>query len=386
MGGKSEEAPTADPERVISVVDEPEGPPSAEPEDVREYLRDLFQEEEERMIPIDIAGFGLAALLTVIVWFVAFAPAEEIPVAEVAFNGAYLALTLALFLVSRGFEVQTLTAGWQVFALGRLVDLLSGLTVDAPPLTDPILVWALTVVGLTAITLGFRRAVIKRQGEVSALRRQTERLEKFASVIAHDLKSPLSVAQGRLDLAGAADEDAPENLSEAALALDRMELLLDDLTTLAREGTTVRETSAVELEPVAQEVWELTLTFDAQLSFVDPPRIAADQTRLEQLLLNLFQNAIDHAGTDVHVEVGSLPEDDGFYIADDGPGIPAEDRNRVFDSGYTTAENGSGFGLETVRRVAEAHGWSVIATESDEGGARIEIRDVELLPRPMDNP
>lgn len=378
MGGRSD-GPSTD-GGVIDVVDEPEGPRSAEPEDIREYVRDLFEEEEPGPVPLDIVGFGGVALGTVVVWFAAFPVASEINPAVVTFEGAYFALTLALFLVSRGFEVRTLTVGWQVFAMGRLVDVLGDVTVDAEPFTDPFLVGLLTVVGLTAITLGFRRAVVKRQAEVAALRRQTARLEKFASVIAHDLKSPLSVAQGRLDIAGASAPEADEDLSEAAIALDRMELLLDDLTTLAREGSTVDDPEGLELDAVAQEVWDLTLTFDAELVFDDPPRLAADQTRLEQLLLNLFQNAVDHAGTDARVEIGRL--DDGFYVSDDGPGIPPEERDRVFEGGYTTSDDGSGFGLETVRRVAEAHGWSVMATESAMGGARIEIRGVDIIARP----
>jgi signal transduction histidine kinase len=74
--------------------------------------------------------------------------------------------------------------------------------------------------------------------------------------------------------------------------------------------------------------------------------------------------------TDVTVTVGDFAE--GFFVADDGPGIPEQDREVVFERGYSTAD-GTGYGLAIVAELATAHGWSVTATESESGGARIEI-------------
>jgi signal transduction histidine kinase len=76
----------------------------------------------------------------------------------------------------------------------------------------------------------------------------------------------------------------------------------------------------------------------------------------------------------VGVTVGDLP--DGFYVADDGPGIPASKRDTVFDVDYSTSDDGTGFGLRIVEQIAEAHGWTVEVTEGREGGARFEITGV----------
>ena len=70
--------------------------------------------------------------------------------------------------------------------------------------------------------------------------------------------------------------------------------------------------------------------------------------------------------------------EDGFYVEDDGPGIPEENRTDIFDSGYSTTGEGTGFGLSIVKRVAEAHGWDITVTESEVGGARFEITGVEF--------
>jgi signal transduction histidine kinase len=73
----------------------------------------------------------------------------------------------------------------------------------------------------------------------------------------------------------------------------------------------------------------------------------------------------------VTVTIGEL--DDGVYVADDGPGIPPEEREDVFEAGYSTSGSGTGFGLSIVEQVAEAHDWTVRVTESASGGARFEI-------------
>jgi len=101
--------------------------------------------------------------------------------------------------------------------------------------------------------------------------------------------------------------------------------------------------------------------------------VLADPGRLKRLLQNLFRNAAEHGGD--RVVVGDLS--DGFYVADNGPGIPENRRDEVFESGHTTSESGTGFGLAIVERIAEAHGWEVTLTAGADGGARFEFTGVE---------
>jgi signal transduction histidine kinase len=77
----------------------------------------------------------------------------------------------------------------------------------------------------------------------------------------------------------------------------------------------------------------------------------------------------------VTVTVGD--SDGGFYVADDGPGVPPEERHRAFEPGYSTNPDGTGFGLQVVQRVAEVHGWTVELVESADGGARFEVTGVD---------
>jgi len=102
--------------------------------------------------------------------------------------------------------------------------------------------------------------------------------------------------------------------------------------------------------------------------------VTVDTSRFRQLLENLFRNAADHAGDGTTVWLDALKDDPGFYVADDGPSIPADRRDRAFERGYTTAEDGSGFGLTIVAEIVTAHGWEVDLAESHEGGARFESR------------
>lgn len=104
--------------------------------------------------------------------------------------------------------------------------------------------------------------------------------------------------------------------------------------------------------------------------------IDADEPYLRHLFRNLLENAVEHGGPDVTVTVGEL--DDGFYVADDGPGIPTDERDAIFEEGYTTAgdNGGTGLGLAFVRKLAEVYEWDVTVAESEEDGARFEFRNV----------
>ncbi len=204
---------------------------------------------------------------------------------------------------------------------------------------------------------------------------QNDQLDQFISVVSHDLRNPLTVAKGRLDLAAA--ECDSDHLDPVDRSLDRMDVLIDDLLTLARAGDDVRERERVDLAELCDRRWNTVATAAATLVVEADGKFRADRSRLEQLLENLFRNAVEHGGDDVTVRVGDL--DDGFYLADDGPGIPEENRKAVLEDGFSTSETGTGLGLMIVTAVADGHGWDVTVTDSIEGGARIEITGIESI-------
>ncbi len=222
-----------------------------------------------------------------------------------------------------------------------------------------------TVIALTTDVTDAKR----RERE---LKRRAERLDEFASVVSHDLRNPLAVASGALEQARA---DGDDHLGEAADALVRMEELIEDLLALARAGEDLGETTGVSLDDLVRECRRTVATNGATVAVRAERSVAADRSRLRQLFENLLRNAVDHGGDDVAVEVGDL--EDGFYVADDGPGIPTEDREAVFEAGRSTDAEGTGFGLNIVHRIADAHGWSVAVVDSEAGGARFEVTGVE---------
>ena len=217
---------------------------------------------------------------------------------------------------------------------------------------------------------------------IEELDRQNERLEQIVRAVSHDLQNPLSVLNGRLELARAETDD--DHLETAAEMVDRMDRLIDDLLTMARQGRTLNETRPIELRTAFERCWGVVNTPGSEATLVDDPIIVADPTRLQQLLENLLDNAVEHGGPEARVEIGSVG-DEGFYVADDGPGIPPEKRDAVFGLGHSTATDGSGFGLTIVREIADAHGWALRVTESAEGGARIEVLGVETEPSASDS-
>ncbi|WP_115864102.1 PAS domain S-box protein [Halorussus litoreus] len=199
--------------------------------------------------------------------------------------------------------------------------------------------------------------------------RQNERLDRFTSVVSHDLRNPLQVAQGRLDLLS--EECDSEHAAAIEGALDRMDALIEDLLTLAQDGTSAMELERVDLGELARSCWTTVDTAAATL-VVDPEgTVEGDRELLQQLFENLFRNAVEHVGADVTVTVGATAS--GFFVADDGPGIPVDEREAVFEVGHSTSSNGTGLGLNIVEQVVEAHGGRVEVIESESGGARFEV-------------
>jgi len=221
--------------------------------------------------------------------------------------------------------------------------------------------------------------VTERERYRRELERQNDRLEQFASMVSHDLRNPLNVAQGRFKLLSEEVAQDDDNAAAVERALTRMEELIEEILTLARDGQPVEQWDAVLLSSVVTDCWKLVETGDTDVRVEDDIAFRADPKRVQRLFENLFRNAVDHGGPDVTVTVGALPDQSGFYVADDGPGIPDEERDSVFEPGFTTREEGTGFGLAIVAEIVGAHGWEVQITEGDTSGARFEIRGVETV-------
>jgi PAS domain S-box-containing protein len=219
------------------------------------------------------------------------------------------------------------------------------------------------------------RDVTEERARKQELERQNEQLEEFASVVSHDLRNPLQVAEGRLGLAQT-ECDSP-HLDAVADALDRSTELIDDLLTLARGGDTISDPEPVSVATLARECWDVIPDAEATLTVETTQTVSADRSRLQQLLENLLINAVEHGGENVTVSVGALS--DGLYVADDGVGIPDGERDAIFEADYSTTEDGTGFGMQIVKQVIDAHGWHIHVTDSDEGGARVEITGIDIV-------
>jgi len=220
------------------------------------------------------------------------------------------------------------------------------------------------------------------------LNRQNERLSEFASIVSHDLRNPLNVAEGRLQIFRESGDEA--HLETVGEMHERMESLIADVLTFAREGSRVEETEWLDPASATEDAWSAVDTGDAVLEQAWDYRVRADPGRLVRLLENCFRNAAEHGRSDgegddasddesdttLTVRVGTLADESGFFVEDDGRGIPEDERDEVFDRGVTTSPDGTGFGLPIVREIATAHGWEVALTESESGGARFEFTGV----------
>ena len=272
--------------------------------------------------------------------------------------------------------------------------------------------------------LSTARDITERVEREREIERQNERLKGVASVVSHDLRNPLNVASGRLEQVR--QECDSSHADDVASALTRMNRLIDDLLALTGRRGSV-DTEPVALGNVVRDCWSHVVTDGAELRCETDLTIRADRSRLGRLFENLFRNSVEHNSTgsrsqtddsvedwstdsrgaeragdstehnpiesrvsedadpahdrtgydEVTVTVGSL--EDGFYVADDGAGIPEPDRDGVFEAGYTTESGGTGLGLAIVREVVESHGWEVELASSADSGVRFEIKGVDVV-------
>ena len=206
-----------------------------------------------------------------------------------------------------------------------------------------------------------------------------QRLESFASMLAHELRNPVNI--GQIYSRQLPTDAAPEAIEHVADAFDRIDDMINVMLVLTRGRDAVPEGTVVQLSDVVRTAWDRIEAPEAALRVLSDAEIRADETYLQHLFQNLFENAVEHGGADVTITVGDLST--GFYVEDDGIGIPPAERESVFEAGFTTTsgQGGTGLGLAFVRELADAYEWTYAVAESDAGGARFEFTDVTTTPR-----
>ena len=219
-------------------------------------------------------------------------------------------------------------------------------------------------------------AAMVRVEREAQLQRQNERLSEFTGYVSHDLRNPLSVAQGYIDQA--VETGDIEVLRSVKRAHDRMQTLIDDMLLLARKGEVIDLVGPTRSHAVAERAWEAVKSRDAEFVIEGEAVIEADAPRLQQVFENLYRNSIEHGGPDLTVTVECT--DSQIVIADDGYGFEGDPP--PLDA--QTRESESGLGLAIVAKIVDAHGWEINATDGDEGGSRFEITGIEPaeLPTP----
>lgn len=212
---------------------------------------------------------------------------------------------------------------------------------------------------------------VEREKHYRTLDGQNERLNEFAGVLTHDLRTPLTAARGYTELVEeTVSEPEAGHLQTVLDSLDRMEQLITETLELARKGGDVGERERVVLGDIARTAWENVDPADATLVVENDRQLSANRSRLRQLFENLFRNAEEHCGSGVTVTVRGT--DEGFSVADDGPGLPPDIAESLFGGSFGT--NRVGLGLLIVERVVSGHGWEGRVEVDD--GTRFEFSGI----------
>ena len=227
--------------------------------------------------------------------------------------------------------------------------------------------------------VGVIRDITERVERERELKRLNERLERLAGFLSHDLRNPLSVARGYVDLARETGDT--DELDAAESAFGRIESMIDEALVMARPPDEVETAdAAVDLAALAAECLESGDFGDrpeeADLVVDDPGPVVGDPTLLRRAVGNLIGNAFEYGGDAPTVRVGV--DDRGVYVADDGPGLPDDEQARAALTDFGVSPGGgTGIGLAIVRRVAAAHDWTLEIDESAEGGFRGTLAGAE---------
>ncbi|TNM64307.1 GAF domain-containing protein [Streptomyces sp. NP160] len=236
------------------------------------------------------------------------------------------------------------------------------------------------------------RALEDLHAELAERSRELERsnsdLARFAAVASHDLRSPMTVVDGYLELLEEELQDGPELalgwVVTARRSARRMLHLTSSLLDDAALDAAVRERALTDVEELAREaVSDLVAGTGADVRVEPLPHVACDAVAVRQLLQNLVGNALHHGSARAD---GGAPrvlvaaEHTGgqwvFSVADDGPGVPAQDRERVFEPFTALGAGGGrghGLGLATCRRVVDRHGGRIWMDETPGGGATVRF-------------
>jgi two-component system OmpR family sensor kinase len=220
------------------------------------------------------------------------------------------------------------------------------------------------------------------------------RQRRFVADASHELRTPLTAIRGQLEVL--ARQPQPEGAEVRRVEglvmreMERLERLVDGLLALAK----LEEAAAPELRPLAVGPYlrELSEEGGAALGGVAEGTVAADPDRLRQVILNLLSNARRHAGPAGRVVLSATAADGMLRIGvdDDGPGIPLEERERVFARFHRVAVRdpgqgrGGGLGLPISREIVELHGGAIWAEDSPLGGARLCVELPRFRPRAGD--
>ena len=215
------------------------------------------------------------------------------------------------------------------------------------------------------------------------------RLRRFVSDASHELRTPLAAVRAYAELFARGADRRPEDLNRSMSGIsresERMSVLVDDLLLLARlDEKRPLERERVELDGIVLEAVETARAVEPGRPFdltADPVLVIGDRGRLRQIVDNLLSNTRAHtpAGSPVRVSVGKDDESAFVEIADSGPGLSAEELDRVFERFYradpsrSRASGGVGLGLSIVAAVAEAHDGSVSATSTPGEGTVVRI-------------
>lgn len=334
--------------------------------------------------------FALLSTALVLVWFSSFKikPIEKIDTHDVLIEGIYLLAAIASYIIVRRLGIDILDFGWGLFTIGLLMDWLDEFTKE-PDLISTDLEGIITSVGLILIAFGFYDAFTrikdlsyKLETEIEERKKAEKRLKEaneylllLNRVLRHDISNDLMIVSNYLEIY----EETPDRtfLEKIKDRINHSVRLIEDVRNLEKLVTTNGELKAMSLSNIIKEATKC-LRYEARINLDVPDNVCvmADEM-LSSVIENILLNAILHSDKE-HVKIDISVNVKGDWvevgIADNGPGIPDELKEKVFEEGYSGRGGSMGLGLYIVKKAMERFGGSVWIEDNEPVGTVFVLR------------
>ena len=294
---------------------------------------------------LNILVFSIISFFIVLLWFIAFPIDTSFKGGKLIFEGTYLFLVVVMLFYVLKLNIKTFTFGWAMFSYGLLVDFLDEFTKESE-FFNTYLEGILISIGLFIVIFGFCEAVTKGKRETDEIKDLNNTLKLLNKILRHDILNNISVTLMSLEMLNTRDTKLKD---KATKAMNKSVDLINKVREFENDISPDNDISTYNLKEIIDEVVK---NYDVNINLHGSFNIKVKNT-FSSVIDNIVRNAVVHGKADtIDIFFSKKNEHYELKIADNGRGIPDDNKEKVFDENFSFGDNkGSGLGLYIVKEL-----------------------------------